>query len=46
MRSTGGKVEIGAIIGDMVDIYRGHFGPLIGVSAAIFIVVGLLQAGL
>jgi hypothetical protein len=46
MRSAGGKVEIGAIIGDMVDIYRDHFGPLIGVSAAIFIVVGLLQAGL
>ena len=46
MRSTGGKVEIGAIIGDTIDVYRDHYGPLIGVSAAVFVVVGILQAAL
>jgi hypothetical protein len=44
MRSTGGKVDIGAVFSDMFEVYRGHAVTLIGAAALIFIVVGVIQA--
>lgn len=46
MRSTGGKVEIGAVIADMVNIYRTNFPALIGSAAVVFVIIGVLQAAL
>lgn len=46
MQSEGSEVEVGAVFSDTFEIYRENAGPLLGSAAAVFVVVGLLQAAL
>lgn len=46
MQPEGGKIDIGTVIGDMVRIYRENAAVLLGSAAAVFVVVGLIQAAL
>lgn len=44
MQSEGGRIEVGAVIAETFSIYRSNAAVLLGSAAAVFIVVGILQA--